>query len=194
MTEHSASGRDLPVQPYSLTARAFHWVTVAFVAVQVPIGLAMTYRGNTLNIWDETTNSLYSTHKLVGFVLLWVVLARIGYRLWHGAPPPEPSLELWQRLGSLVVHNALYVLLVLMPILGWLGISLFPALELFGWFSLPALTAPDQELAKRVLWLHRTIAWVLLALVIGHASMALYHYFVRGDNVLWRMLTSVGRR
>ncbi|MCL4767583.1 MAG: cytochrome b [Hyphomicrobiaceae bacterium] len=193
MTEH-APRPDRPVEPYSPVARAFHWVTAAIVAVQVSIGLAMTYRGKTLNIWDEATNELYSTHKLVGFALLWLVLARIGYRLVHGAPPPEPTLEPWQRLGSLVVHNSLYVLLVLMPILGWLGISLFPALELFGWFSLPALTSPDNALAEQVLWVHRTLAFVLLALVIGHASMALFHYFVRGDNVLWRMLTSVGRR
>lgn len=182
------------VEAYSAPARFFHWLTVAFVAVMVPVGLTMTYRGNTLNIWDETTNQLYSTHKLVGFVLLWVVLARIAYRLWQGAPPPEPSLEPWQRFGSAVVHYALYALLVAMPVLGWIGISLYPALEVFGWFSLPALTGPDQGLANQVLAIHGSLAWLLILLIFGHAGMALFHHFVRKDNVLWRMLTSVGRR
>jgi len=188
------SDSDPPVARYSPVARAFHWITVAFVAVQVPIGLAMVYRGVTLNIWDDVTNHLYSSHKLVGFVLLWVVLARIGYRLWHGKPPPEPTLEPWQRLGSEIVHRSLYVLLVAMPLLGWLGISLYPALELFGWFSLPALTSPDQELSNRVLMIHASLAWLLIALIVGHAGMALFHYFIRKDNVLQRMLTGLPKR
>lgn len=183
-----------PVERYSPIARAFHWITVAFVAVQIPIGLAMTYRGYTLDIWDETTNSLFSTHKLVGFVLLWVVLARLGYRLWHGAPRPEPTLEAWQRTGSNIVHWSLYVLLILMPILGWIGISLFPALDIFGWFSLPALTSPNQELSNQVLAIHASLAWLLIVLIIGHAGMALFHYFIRKDNVLRRMLTGLPRR
>lgn len=182
------------VEAYSAPARFFHWLTVAFVAVMVAVGLAMTYRGNTLNIWDDTTNQLYSTHKLVGFTLLWVVLARFAYRLWRGAPPPEPTLEPWQRYGSLVVHYSLYALLIIMPILGWIGISLYPALDIFGLFSLPALAEPNQELANRVLNVHKALAFVLIALVIGHSGMALFHHFVRRDNVMWRMLTSVRRR
>jgi len=185
---------DPPVARYSPVARTFHWVTVAFVAVQAPIGLAMVYRGTTLNIFDDVTNQLYSTHKLVGFTLLWVVLARIAYRLWHGAPPPEPTLEPWQRRGSQFVHNSLYVLLVALPILGWIGISLYPALEIFGLFSLPALTSPDQELANQVLALHAWLAMLLIVLIVGHAGMALFHYFIRGDHVLQRMLTGLSRR
>jgi len=179
------------VQPYSTPARFFHWLTVALVAIMIPVGLVMNYRGNTLNIWDDTTNQLYSTHKLVGFVLLWVVLARIAYRLFQGAPPPEPTLEPWQRMGSQVVHYSMYALLLLMPILGWIGISLYPALDIFGAFSLPALAEPNEELASQVLAVHKTLAFVLLALIIGHVGMALFHHFVRRDNVLWRMLTSV---
>lgn len=194
MTADFVPNTDPPVERYSATARALHWITVAFVAVQVPVGLAMTYRGHTLGVFDETTNTLYSTHKLVGFVLLWVVLARIGYRLWHGAPRPEPTLEPWQRIGSDIVHKSLYALLVLMPILGWTGISLFPALEVFGLFSLPALTSPNQELANQVLTVHKSVAWLLIVLIIGHAGMALFHYFVRKDNVLRRMLTGLSNR
>lgn len=193
MTEY-VPNTDPPVERYSAVARAFHWITVAFVAVQVPIGLAMVYRGYDLNIWDETTNSLYSTHKLLGFTLLWVVLARLAYRFVHGAPKPEPTLEPWQRTGSTIVHWSLYVLLIVMPILGWIGISLYPALDIFGLFSLPALTSPNQELANQVLAVHASLAWLLIALIIGHAGMALFHYFVRKDNVLRRMLTGLPKR
>jgi cytochrome b561 len=193
MTE-TITKTDPPVESYSPVARAFHWVTAALIAVQVPIGIIMVYRGNTLNIWDATTNNLYSTHKLVGFILLWLILARVAYRLWKGAPAPEPTLQSWQHHGSRVVHTSLYVLLIVMPILGWLGVSLYPALEIFGLFSLPALTAADQETAARVLAAHAILAWILIALIAGHVTMALYHHFVRGDNVLRRMLKELKQR
>jgi len=182
------------VEAYSAPARFLHWLTMVLVAILIPVGLTMNYRGNTLNIWDDTTNQLYSWHKLIGFVLLWVILLRIAYRVFRGSPPPEPTLEPWQRMGSQVVHYAMYALLLLMPILGWVGVSLYPALDIFGWFSLPALTEPNQELANRVLGAHKALAFILLALIIGHVGMALFHHFGRKDNVLWRMLTSVGRR
>src|SRR5262245_55123293 len=101
----NASG---PVTPYSAVARTFHWVTVAAVVVLIIVGLTMVYRGNALNIWDSTTNALYSSHKLLGFLLLWFIVARLIYRLTAGAPPPEPTLEPWQRTGSEIVHWVLY--------------------------------------------------------------------------------------
>jgi cytochrome b561 len=173
---------------YSATARTFHWITVAAVVVMVPLGFTMAYRGNVLNIWDDTTNNLYSAHKLIGFTLLWVLLARLIYRLVRGAPPPEPTLESWQVAGSHVVHWLLYAIVIAMPILGWLGVSYYPALDIFGLFSLPALVQPNEEAAARVLSIHATLAFVLVALVAAHATMALYHHFIRKDNVLRRML------
>ena len=77
----------LPLE-YSLTARRFHWWSVGFVAVLITLGSVMTDRtadktvmvaGKSTvvpGIWDATTNALYSSHKLIGFVFLLVVLAR----------------------------------------------------------------------------------------------------------------------
>ncbi|HXF55857.1 MAG TPA: cytochrome b, partial [Hyphomicrobiaceae bacterium] len=73
-------------QTFTSTARRFHWWTVAFVAVLAPVGIYMNYRGNVLGIFDEVTNALYSAHKLAGFTLLWMIVARLGYRLVRGAP------------------------------------------------------------------------------------------------------------
>jgi cytochrome b561 len=173
---------------YSVTARRLHWITAAAVLVMIPLGLGMTYRGNTLNIWDGLTNALYSSHKLIGFTVLWLSAGRLVYRLVHGAPPDEPTLEWWQKAGSHLVHWALYGLLLTVPLLGWLGVSYFPSLTLFGLFDLPALVKPDEATAKRVLWLHGWLA-ILLALCVGaHIGAALFHYFIRRDGVLRRML------
>ncbi|WNJ92060.1 cytochrome b [Bosea sp. 685] len=177
-----------PPPPYSAAARHFHWATAAAVFVMLPLGFAMTYRGNTLDIWDGLTDALFSTHKLLGFLLIWLVAGRLAYRLLRGAPPDEPSLLWWQRAASHLVHWLLYGMLLIVPLLGWIGVSLYPSLTLFGLFDLPALAKPDQALAERVLGLHGWLA-ILVALLVGaHIGAALFHYLILKDGVLRRML------
>lgn len=184
----AATALDPPAR-YSAAARHFHWLTAGAVLVMVPLGLAMTYRGNTLDIWDDVTDALYSTHKLIGFLLLWLVAGRLIYRLLHGAPPDEPSLPRWQRVASHLVHWLLYGLLLVVPMLGWIGVSLYPSLSVFKLFDLPALTSPNEDMANAVLRVHRNLAIVTAVLATGHVAMALYHHFIRRDGVLRRMLS-----
>jgi len=187
-------GDRAPVEIYGRTARFFHWLTVVLVAIQVPVGLYMSYRGNVLSVWDRVAGALYNSHKLGGVTLLLVVLCRLGYRLAHGAPADEPTLEPWQKLVSGLNHWGMYVLLICVPVVGYIGISLFPALDIFGLFSLPAVVAPDREASARVLSIHKLLAVILVLLIAAHVAAALFHYFVRRDNVLGRMLPGFLRR
>lgn len=173
---------------YSAVARRLHWITAAAVLVMIPLGLGMAYRGNTLNLWDGLTNALYSSHKLIGFMVLWLSAGRLAYRLFHGAPPDEPTLEWWQKAGSHILHWALYGLLLAVPLLGWIGVSLYPSLTIFGLFDLPALARPSEGAAKRVLALHGWLAVALALAVAGHIGAALFHHVIRRDGVLRRML------
>jgi cytochrome b561 len=189
MTRHDESGSaSAGHHIYSAAARHMHWATAGAVIVMVPLGLAMTYRGNTLNIWDGLTDALYSSHKLLGFLVLWLVAGRLAYRLLRGAPSDEPTLFWWQKAASHMLHWLLYGLLIVVPLLGWTGVSLFPSLKLFGLFDLPALASPDEELAKSVLSVHGQLAIVMALLICGHIAAALYHHFIRKDGVLRRML------
>lgn len=178
---------------YGFTARLFHWITAAAIAVMVPLGLAMSYRGNTLNIWDGLTDTLYSAHKTVGFLLLWFVVARLIHRWRHPSPPPEPDMPRWRQAVATLTHWLLYGLLILVPMLGWLGVSLFPALTLFGLVDLPAIASPDEMRAKAVLALHGTLALLLAGLALLHLAAALEHHLIRRDGVLRRMWPSPGR-
>jgi len=182
---------DAPV--YSPTARFFHWLTVIAIAVQLPLGIYMVRRGAATN-FDAMTNTLYSGHKLLGFLLLWLVLLRLAYRLVHGAPPDEPTLAWWHKAASHLNHWGLYVLLIVVPVLGWLGVSHYGALGTFGGWSLPALAEQNQDKAEFVFWLHFWGAMLILAAVAVHVAAALYHYFIRRDGVLRRMLPSLGQR
>jgi len=179
---------------YRRGARVLHWLTLALLVLQFPIGLYMTFRGKTLNLWDATTNTLYSSHKLLGIIILIVVIARLAYRLRHGAPADEPTLSPWQRIASHLNHWGLYALLVTVPLAGYVGISQFPALDLFGVFSLPGIAAPDKAAADTTFEIHRLMAMGMLAMVALHVGAALWHHLIRRDNVLARMLPRLLRR
>lgn len=172
---------------YGPAARALHWIMAGLVALQFAVGVTMV---SERGIFTVVTNALalYDVHKLLGIVLLALVALRLANRLLRGTPPEEPGLASWQREASALVHAWIYLLLMLVPILGWVGISLYPALTLFGSFTLPALLAPDKAASAPVFVAHALAAFVLIGLVLAHVAAALHHHFIRGDGVLRRML------
>lgn len=186
MTASDPSAAPVPRTSYPAIAKFFHWTTVLAVAFMLTTGIVMTERGEA-NIWDGLTNWLYSSHKLIGFCILWFTLLRLGGRLIGGVPPHVPPLPAPQRLAAEGVHLALYALLLALPILGWLAVSLFPALTVFDWFALPALMAPDKALYETVAEWHGTAAYVLMGLLVLHIGAALFHRFVKRDGVFARM-------
>jgi cytochrome b561 len=173
---------------YGVPVRLVHWLMALLLALQIPAGIVMSYRGNVANLWDGVTDFLYSAHKSIGFVLLILLLLRALVRLTAGAPPAEPSLAPWQRRVAAVNHAGLYVFLLVVPMLGWLGASLFPALEVFGLVSLPSISSPNRAASDTVFTLHRLTALLLVALIALHVAAALHHHFIRRDGVLRRML------
>jgi cytochrome b561 len=186
--------RPAEFEHYSGLARFFHWLSVLIVFIMVGTGMLMVYRGKDLNIWDQLTNNLYMTHKTLGLALLVLIALRLLYRVFHGAPDDEPSLNFFHRFMSHSTHWALYGLLIALPLVGWYGVSLFPALNIFGGLKIPALVAPDQGLSKLVFWFHAVMAYALMALVAMHIGAGLYHHILRGDNVLRRMLPSLKQK
>jgi cytochrome b561 len=173
---------------YGVPARMLHWLMALLLAVQIPVGIVMSYRGNVLNLWNGVTDFLYSAHKSIGFLLLILLLLRVLVRLTAGAPPPAPSLAPWQRRIAAANHAGLYLLLLIVPILGWLGVSLFPALDVFGAVSLPPISPPDRAASDTVFTLHSITAFLLVALIALHVAAALHHHFIRRDGVMRRML------
>jgi cytochrome b561 len=177
---------------YSLLARRLHWWTVALLGVQIPVGLFMVRYGAATN-FAAPSGTLYDGHKLLGLALLLLVAVRLGYRLGHGAPSSEPSLTLWQRAISHANHWAIYALLFIVPLIGWLAISYYGPFRPFG-IALPVLVAENGERAKRFFALHQFAAYALIALIGMHIAAALWHYLIRKDGVMRRMLVRAALR
>ena len=183
---------------YTPAARGLHWLIALLIFIQLPLGLYMTYRGYdmpTVNekgeavkgIFDALTGFLYSSHKLIGLTIFFLVLARLLYRLTHGAPRPDPSVPAALTGAGHFVHWSLYALLIAVPIIGYTAISYGRYLDVFG-ISLPAVTAKNEDLSKEVFEWHETGAFLILIFVTLHIAAAIYHRFVRKDRVVERML------
>ncbi len=188
---------DIPI--YSRAARRFHWWVALFIAIQFALGFYMTYRGYEMvytneagetktGLFDAVTGALYDSHKLLGVLIFVIVLLRLGYRLTHGAPPSDRSLPAALTGISHLVHWTIYLLLVAVPIGGYIGVSYYGALNAFNTVPLPPVTEKDEKMAEVIFGYHKLAALVLLALVGLHIAAAIYHRFIRKDRVVERML------
>lgn len=192
----SNDGYDIPV--YSPAARRFHWWVALLILIQFPIGFYMKFRayemegvndkGETVKgIWDGVTDLLYNSHKSIGLLILVLVVLRLSYRIVHGAPPSDRSVPSALIGASHAVHWGLYLALLIVPVIGYLGISYGRYLDVFG-FPLPPVTGEDKKFSETVFEWHEVAATVLLALVAVHFGAAIYHRFIRKDRVVERML------
>ncbi|MBO0710083.1 MAG: cytochrome b [Acetobacteraceae bacterium] len=172
---------------YSTAARILHWIIALGILLQVAIGVIMAWRGHVLDIWDSLTDALFSTHKSLGFVLLVLVLARIAVRRLY-PPPAKPPMPRWQLRAAVANHRALYVLMLVVPLLGWLTASFFPALQVFGTISLPAITPPNRAVSDDLAIAHGLAALLLVGLIGLHLGAVLFHVLIRRDHVIYSML------
>lgn len=179
-----------PPRSYGRLARVLHWTTALLVALLAVSGVVMTLELAPGGAFARLRGGLplYDLHKAMGLIVLALGLVRLANRVLCGAPAIDPALPVWQRQIAEFVHGWLYLLLILVPLLGWLGISLYPALNLFGVFAVPGLVAPERSLAAGVFMIHALLAFALLAFAGLHVAAALHHHFVRRDATLRRML------
>ena len=166
-------------------SQLLHWTIAILIVLIGIVGLVMGELPRSPKyFW------VYTAHKSLGLTVLALVLVRIGWRLYAGAPRPVPGTPRLQALLASATHGAIYLLILALPLSGWIYDSA-NALRPFRWFGLaevPKLSPPHEALADAMHETHELLFWVLIALVIGHAGAALYHHFVRRDATLARML------
>jgi cytochrome b561 len=169
---------------YPTTSKLLHWLVAICVLATAPVAIAMTRVGE-----GPTQNALFNFHKSLGVLILILMILRLINRLAVGAPIADPAIAPWQKAASAAVHTSFYVLLLAMPIVGYIANSAFGApTPFFGLFNVPPIVEKNEALATPLFTFHRWVGWLVIILVLTHVSAALYHHFVRGDNVLRRML------
>jgi cytochrome b561 len=169
---------------YTGTARALHWLAALLIFCGFGLGLFMT----SLEIAPATLR-YYAWHKWIGITVFLVAAARLAWRAAHPPPPLPATMPSWQVAASRVTHAVLYALMLAIPISGWIyssatGISVV----YLGLVPLPDLIPKDREVAKTLLIVHKSLNYLLAAVVTMHVAAALKHQFADRDGVLGRML------
>jgi cytochrome b561 len=170
---------------WGIVSKSLHWLIVLLLLAVAVIGLVMGELPRSPKyFW------VYTAHKSIGITILGLMLLRLGWRLYAGAPDPVPGTPAWQARGATATHRALSPVGMAMPLSGWLYDSA-SGLRPFRWFGLvemPKLVGPHEWIADRAHTAHELLFLLLVALVVLHAGAAFYHHLFRRDRTLLRML------
>jgi cytochrome b561 len=171
-----------PRLQYGSTAKVFHWLVVALLLVQYPIGWLMP------DIHGGKPGAAMTFHISFGILILVLIVVRLVWRLTHPVAP-ESSLPPWQRLSSEAVHWLLYALVLATIVTGWLFASFRGwAISLFYLVPLPMLASGNAAAIKTIDGLHQAMEWALLVAIGIHVAAALAHIFIFRDRIMQRML------
>lgn len=170
---------------YDPVAKILHWLTVLLVIAQFIVAWTMPAIHHGVK-----PVGLIQWHLVIGSSLLIIVVLRLLWRLTHRPPPPAAGLPGWQRRTAAITHWALYVLLLAVPVTGWLAASARPwVVRAFGVLPLPMILPPGAKIGFEIGDYHAgSLAWALFGVAVLHILAALYHRLALRDRVLSRML------
>ncbi|MDO8925542.1 MAG: cytochrome b [Sideroxyarcus sp.] len=170
---------------YTPTAITLHWLIALLIFVAFPLGIYM----HELPLSPDKLR-LYSYHKWIGVTVFMLAVVRIYWRATHVPPALPDSMPGWEKFAAHATHYALYVLIFIIPVSGWLMSSAkgFQTVW-FGVLPLPDLVGKDKELGDQLLEVHKLLNFLLFGLVLAHIGAALKHHFIEHDDILARMVT-----
>jgi cytochrome b561 len=194
-------------QSWDPVAKLLHWLIVAMILVEVPVGYLMTgLYGPGLKHEDvrSLAQLMGQIHHTNGFFILFLVALRIAWRFTHAAPAWPAAIAVTQQRVARLTQALLYCLLLALPLSGWTALSVLADSAAFGktqiWFF------ASDDLVPRLLaarpWnapdgygfyarFHRWFIYGGAMLLAAHVAAALWHHFVRRDAVLARMWPQV---
>lgn len=167
---------------YGIVSRLFHWLMAAAIFGMFALGVWMV----TLDYYSPYYNAAPNIHRSVGILLLIALLARWLWRATN--PKPElGELSPLEKKLSYTVHWGFYVLLLALSISGYLiSTPDGQPIDVFGWFEVPSMIKmPGLE--SKAGYVHRVIAYIVIAFAIVHTLAALKHHYVDKSRILSRM-------
>jgi cytochrome b561 len=158
-----------PALRHSRVVMLLHWL----IAISVIVNWRLVEAGE--HAPKAEREALMGNHFALGIVILLLAVLMIGWKLTHRSPPMASHLMSWEVALAKVTHTLFYILLIAMPVLGWVAMSSYgQGIDVFGlfiWPALPIAANPD-------------LAGTIFDIVAG----ALKHQFIDRDGNLYRML------
>jgi cytochrome b561 len=168
---------------YDSGAIAFHWIMVPLVVWVGVLGLLH-------DSWPRRTQAFWiNIHALSGLLVWSLLIARFWWRRRHPPPALPPTVGEFSRRFSGPVHLLLYALLFVIPLIGIVTFIWHGRVFDFGLFRVNLGVRANSAIFHPTEDIHGYLAYALFALAGIHALAALWHHFVRHDDVLRRMWT-----
>ncbi|GAA4001179.1 cytochrome b [Sphingomonas humi] len=181
MSSATAAVHQDPVRRYSNVAATIHWITAAAVLFQIWLGFSMG---------EPPQANPFNWHKTVGALILLLTLGRLTYRLSNPPPPFPDDMPRWERVAAVWNHRLFYLLLLGLPLGGYLAVSAFSGgkpMTLIGGITLPTIPGIPKAYGEVFGEMHAAAAFGLIALLVVHAAAALKHRFVDKTPASGRM-------
>jgi cytochrome b561 len=178
---------------YTRVAVVQHWLVAALIAANVGLALSADH------LPDAWVRPAIDTHKSIGITVLGLVLLRILWRLSHRPPSLPATYAAWERLAAHLAHALLYLLMLGLPLSGWLHDSAWKdaashPMRLFGLFGWPRIgfiadLPPVVKESMHTLFgdIHEVLGYALYLLLALHIAAALKHQWVDREAELQRM-------
>lgn len=169
---------------YSLGAIVLHWA----IAIAVIVAWRIAEGAEHASGAEEA--AIMANHMAVGMLILALTIARLVWRVTHTQPPFSRDLARWETILARIVYFAFYLLLLGLPLMGWIGTSMEGgSVDVFGLFTIPGLpVAANRDVGHEILEVHGSLGEIMLYLIVLHVIGALKHHFVDKNGELYRML------
>jgi cytochrome b561 len=168
-------------QSYDRTQIALHWIIAVLVFGLYIVGLSV-------DLFDKPVRPfIVNLHAAFGLLLLLLTVARIFWRRTHESPPLPASMGPLFQKAAAAGHGLLYLLTVVIPLVGIVAFALRGRPLDLGLLQIASPLEANHDLAEQVAEFHGALATILIALVVGHVLVALYHQFVLRDGLLERI-------
>lgn len=164
-------------------ARLLHWLMALMILSMLFIGAGMVASVSQRHEW------LVNIHKPLGIAILLLVIVRLVVRFSTRTPPLPADLPGWQALAAKLSHYLLYALMLLMPLIGWAMISAAGDPVMLGSsLQLPSIVPANASTFAFLRKAHRYLAYLFFLTILLHLAAALFHGWIRRDEVLDSML------
>jgi len=167
---------------YDFVTKCLHWSIALLLIIQICLGIIATRIHNQAII-----SRLFFVHKSLGLTLLLFGIIFVLWRLCHRSPRRHGSLPTWQYISAKIVHFALFILIIVMPLSGWFMSTAagYPP-SFWGLFIIKAPVAVNHNLFHFMANIHLICAWLITILIIIHTLAALKHALIERDGTLRR--------
>jgi cytochrome b561 len=169
---------------YDRVMRAVHWTTLALIAC----AFAAVWIADPAVVGPYLP-PIVQVHRSLGLTVAALTVFRLAWRWRAGIPDLPVDLPAVQKLAARAVEGLIYLLLLAQPLVGLLYTNAYGLrVNLFFLGELPPLIERDRPLAAQLGNVHSFLGYTLLTLIGLHAAAALFHHFIRRDDVLNTML------